>query len=162
MEMDDTVEGIRIGDAKYGKGVYATKSFSDEEIVGQIQGHVIHDPDYTSDYCIDLPGDCSLEPSAPYRFVNHSCSPNCQLVMYDVEDEGQIVGAEIWLETIQPIAESEQLTIDYAWPASGAILCGCECDNCRGWIVAEEELDQMPLLKPAESETNAEPAVNAA
>ena len=60
--------------------------------------------------------------------------------------EDKIVGAEIWLETIRPIAANEQLTIDYAWPASGAILCECESDNCRGWIVAEEELDQLPLV----------------
>ena len=90
------------------------------------------------------------------------CDPNCQFVKYDTEAEGKIVGAEIWLETIRPIAVDEQLTIDYAWPAGGAILCGCESDNCRGWIVAEEELDQLPLVEDAESEAVQDSAVNAA
>lgn len=162
MEMDHIVGGIRVGAAKYGMGVYATESFATEHLVGQVHGHIICDPDYGSDYCIDLPGICSLEPVAPFRYLNHSCSPNCRLVQYEVEDEDEIVGAEIWLETVRPIVENEQLTIDYAWPASGAILCGCESPNCRGWIVAEEELDQLPLIDDSETTPGGEPAVNAA
>ena len=149
LEAEQTVEGIRVGAAKYGLGVYATADFDAEQSIGQVHGDIICDPDYFSDYCIDLSGNCSLEPGAPFRYVNHSCSPNCQLVQYDVEDEGEIVGAEIWLETIRPIAEDEQLTIDYAWPAEAAIRCGCDSHNCRGWIVAEEELDQLALASPA-------------
>ncbi len=161
--MDATVEGIRVGAAKYGNGVYATKSFDADEVVGQVQGYIVYDRDHYSDYCIDLSEDCSLEPAAPFRFVNHSCSPNCQFVHYDLEAEDKIVGAEIWLETIRPLAADEQLTIDYAWPASGAILCECESDNCRGWIVAEEELDQLPLVVEDEvSEIALESSVNAA
>ena len=145
--MDNKDEGIRIGAAKYGKGVFATRPFATAETIGQVHGDIICEANYCSDYCIELFGDCSLEPSAPFRFVNHSCSPNCQFVQYDVEDEGEIVGAEVWIETIRPIAVDEQLTIDYAWPASGAILCGCESVNCRGWIVAEEELDLLPVAE---------------
>jgi uncharacterized protein len=160
--MDSMVEGIRVGAAKYGQGVYATRSFSVDETIGHVDGHVVYDCDYCSDYCIELFENCSLEPVAPFRFVNHSCSPNCQFVQYEIEDEGRIVGAEIWLETLRPIAENEQLTIDYAWPASGAILCGCDSDNCRGWIVAEEELDQLPLVEVDDFELAEEPAITAA
>ncbi len=161
MELVDTTEGIRVGEAKYGKGVYATRSFAAEQVVGQVQGHVMDDPDHYSEYCIDLYEHYSLEPAAPFRYVNHSCLPNCQFVQYDVEDDGKVVGAEIWLETLRPIAENEQLTIDYAWPASGAILCGCGSDNCRGWIVNEEELDQLPIVVDDESEILEQAAVNA-
>ncbi len=151
MNMDTAVEGIRVGAAKFGKGVYATKSFAVEEIVGQVQGQVVHDSDHASDYCIDLFPDCSLEPAAPFRYVNHSCSPNCQLVHYDIEDEGRIVGAEIWLETTRTIAVDEQLTIDYAWPASAAIPCGCGSEDCRGWIVCTEELNRLPRVSTVET-----------
>ena len=158
--MENKDQGIRVGAAKYGQGVYATRWFSAGETIGQVHGHIICDPDYYSDYCIELFGDFSLEPIAPFRFVNHSCSPNCQFVQYEIESEGGIVGAEIWLETIGTIAEHEQLTIDYAWPAYGAILCGCESDNCRGWIVAEEELEQLPLVE--DTDRTEEPAISAA
>jgi hypothetical protein len=144
---DCIVEGVRVGQAKYGLGVYATRAFAAEESIGQVQGYIIRDPYYSSDYCISLSDDYSLEPAAPYRFVNHSCTPNCQLVQYDIEDKGETVPAEIWLETIRPISDSEQLTIDYAWQASGAILCGCDSERCRGWIVAGEERDQLPSVK---------------
>ncbi len=162
MEMDDTVEGIRVGAAKYGQGVFATKSYSAGETIGQVQGYIIHDPHHYSDYCIDLFEDHSLEPTAPFRYVNHCCSPNCQFVQYDIENEGETVAAEIWLEVIRPIATGEQLTIDYAWPASGAILCECESDECRGWIVAEEELDRLPLVETEGHEIAEESPVSAA
>lgn len=162
MEMDHIVHGIRVGAAKYGLGVFATGSFAADHSVGQVHGHIICDPHYGSDYCIDLVGTCSLEPVAPFRYLNHSCSPNCQLVQYDVEDDDQVVGAEIWLETIRPISENEQLTIDYAWPASAAIQCGCDSPNCRGWIVAEEELDQLPHDDHSESALEEERAVTVA
>lgn len=150
MEEDVTVEGVRVAAAKYGNGVYATKSYEADEVIGQVEGQMIYDRDYGSDYCIDLTSYSSLEPAAPFCYVNHSCSPNCQFVQYDIEEEDQIVGVEIWLETIRAISAGEQLTIDYAWPASGAIPCGCDSHNCRGWIVAEDQLDE--LLHAAEIE----------
>ena len=160
--MEVSEEGIRIGAAKYGQGVYATQSFETAESIGRVRGYVVYDPDYFSDYCIELSDNCSLEPAAPYRYVNHSCSPNCQFVHYDTEGDDGIVEGEIWLETIRPIEEGEQLTIDYAWPASGAILCGCESKSCRGWIVAEEEVEQLPLVEEAAPDCLEDPSITAA
>lgn len=104
-----------------------------------VTGEVIDDEHYSSSYCIDLGDTFSLEPGEPFRYLNHSCEPNCCLV-YLEEDEPP---AEIWLETIRPIAAGDQLTIDYAWPANAAIPCGCGARRCRGWIVDPAELKQL-------------------
>ena len=162
MDFDDREEGVRVGAAKYGLGVYATRSYPADVVIGQVEGDVVDDPDYTSDYCIDLVGDCSLEPSAPFRYMNHSCDPNCVLVQCEIEDDGIVVDVEIWVEALRPISENEQLTIDYAWPASGAIRCGCESENCRGWVVCEDELDQLPLVEDDDIADEEEVRVNAA
>jgi SET domain-containing protein len=73
--------------------------------------------------------------------LNHSCQPNCALVTYEEEDEdGTSRGLSVWLEILQEIAPRQQMTIDYAWPATAAIPCQCGSASCRGWIVAEEDL----------------------
>jgi hypothetical protein len=119
--------------------------FTTGEFVGPIQGEIVEDPAYGSEYGIDLgDGDRTLEPAAPFRFLNHSCQPNCALVIYDEEDEdGTPLGVSVWLEILSEIAPGEQMTIDYAWPADAAIPCRCGAASCRGWIVAEEYLDEV-------------------
>jgi len=44
------------------------------------------------------------------------------------------------VDTLREITMSEQLTIDYGWSADSAIRCGCGAQNCRGWVVAADEL----------------------
>jgi hypothetical protein len=138
--MESMKEAVRVGPSPYGLGVYASRWFVTGEFLGPIQGEVVEDPQYSSDYCIEL-GDQSLEPAAPFRFLNHSCQPNCALVTYEEEDEdGTSRGLSVWLEILQEIAPRQQMTIDYAWPATAAIPCQCGSASCRGWIVAEEDL----------------------
>jgi hypothetical protein len=48
------------------------------------------------------------------------------------------------VETLRSIVAGEELTIDYGWPAEQAIPCGCGAEDCRGWVVAEEELHRLP------------------
>jgi hypothetical protein len=59
--------GVRVGDVPYGRGVFATQSFSKGELVSVVEGQVIDDADYSSDYCMDLGGTLSLEPGSPRR-----------------------------------------------------------------------------------------------
>jgi len=135
------LDGIHIGEAAYGKGVFADRRFDKAEIVGHVHGNVIDDPDHGSDYCIDLGEAKTLEPAAPFRFLNHSCEPNSVLALCEVVDmDGNLIETQVIVETLRPIAPGEQITIDYAWPASGAIPCGCGSKRCRGWIVSEDEI----------------------
>ncbi|MDR1478083.1 MAG: hypothetical protein LBJ00_03990 [Planctomycetaceae bacterium] len=55
------------------------------------------------------------------------------------------VDSEIWVETLRDILPGEQLTIDYAWAADKAVKCQCGCKNCRGWIVAADELELIKV-----------------
>lgn len=93
---------------------------------------------------MDLGNERSLEPTAPFRYLNHSCSPNCELILVQVEyDDGTPSDTEIWVEAGRDIQSGEELTIDYGWPAESAIACDCGSPNCRGWIVAEELVDAV-------------------
>lgn len=138
----EAANGVRIAATELGQAVFAACRFEAEESIGRVEGMQIDDPEYGSDYCIDLGEGLSLEPGEPFRFLNHSCQPNCELVVVDPEDSdsGQ---PEVWLESRRAIEPGEELTIDYAWPAEAAIPCLCGSERCREWIVAEEELARV-------------------
>ena len=137
-------QGIRVGPSSCGLGVFALQAFALHDRIGPIRGTVIEDPSYESDYCMELGDHCALEPDSPFRFVNHSCHPNCELVEVTRPPHSKSSGHGIlWLEVLDEILAGEQLTIDYAWPACVAIPCNCGSAGCRGWIVAEEDSKQV-------------------
>jgi hypothetical protein len=138
---------VRVGPSSCGHGVFARGGFRAGETIAEIRGEIIDDLDYWSAYCIDLGGGEVLEPSAPFRYLNHSCRPNCELVNYSAwDDESGLLNHATSLKALSPIEPGEQLTIDYAWPPSCAIPCLCGSSNCRGWIVAEGEVDRLKQL----------------
>jgi SET domain-containing protein len=136
--------GVRVGEVPYGLGVFATRMFFKGELIGLVEGEVIDDADYSSDYCMDLGGTLSLEPIAPFRYLNHSCEPNSRLFIIPPErPEGEDNPGMI-LEAVRSVRPGEELTIDYGWPAECAIPCHCQSRHCRGWIVAREEAHLVP------------------
>lgn len=138
-----TPAGVEVRPTAVGQGLFARRRFAAEVIVGEIIGDVVDDEDYGSDYCMHLDGDAKLEPEAPFRYLNHSCEPNCELVLWKSRQRGGRRYPRLWLQTLRSVAAGEELTIDYAWPADAAIPCQCESPRCRGWIVGEED---MPTL----------------
>jgi SET domain-containing protein len=134
---------VSVGRARHGRGVFARISFQAEEVIGEVRGRVIDDSHYGSSYSMDLGGSLTLEPRAPFRYLNHSCSPNCELFMYEAADEPSLA-ARMFLQAIAAIEPGEELTIDYGWPADTAIPCDCSAINCRGWIVDPAELHLVP------------------
>ena len=146
---DDYDLRVRVGETPYGQGLYATQDLPAGRILGQVHGSIVLDPDYDSPYCIELIEDVSLEPEDPFALLNHGCDPNCALVWIEGTDQIEYpdgtkrVMPDVIVETLAPIRAGEQLTIDYRWPAEAAIPCRCRSANCRGWIVAAEELDQL-------------------
>ena len=93
-------KACELSKAKYGKGVFASKEFFTEDFIGPVAGEVIIDPDYGSDYGIDL-GEHTLEPAAPFRYLNHSCEPNCELVYFEANEDDPTAGPQIWIEIIR-------------------------------------------------------------
>lgn len=134
---ESTEASIFVAGSANGRGVFAKQPFNTDDLVGNVSGTAICDADYQTSYGIDLGEDYTLEPSAPFRYLNHSCEPNC--VLLRTEEPPTAIGAVI-VEAIRDIEPGDELTIDYAWPANGAIPCNCQSENCRGWVVAIEEV----------------------
>lgn len=128
--------------SKLGRAVYALESIEDETHIAMIAGKIVEvREDFAgSNYCMEFGDDRILEPAAPFRFLNHSCTPNCELVIWMDEDPDDW---EMGLHSIRPIRAGEELTIDYGWPADAAIPCECGTENCRGWIVSECETEKL-------------------
>jgi SET domain-containing protein len=71
------------------------------------------------------------------RFLNHSCDPNCDVI---VEDK------RLWIETIREVEPGEELVYDYAFilperhtpAAKRRYPCHCGSEKCRGTILAKK------------------------
>jgi SET domain-containing protein len=139
--MNYNEHGVRVGSSPHGLGVFSLREFAPNELLGPIRGRIMEDLQYESDYCMELGDHSALEPAPPFRYVNHSCHPNCELIERDRKRNAE--GPRLWLKVKTAIAPGKELTIDYAWPAETATPCSCGCPDCRQWIVAAEKLDQV-------------------
>ncbi|MGF1583534.1 MAG: SET domain-containing protein-lysine N-methyltransferase [Gemmataceae bacterium] len=134
------ISDVRIGSTCVGKGVFATRDYRVDWVIGEILGDIIDDPDYGSDYCIDTEDGRCLEPYTPFRYLNHSCQPNCELEWLDMNGEGEMpVTRRLFLSALQEIRLDDELTIDYEWSGDAAIPCRCRALSCRGWVVNPKE-----------------------
>ena len=138
---DEEPEGhfVRVSDTLVGKGVFAERAYPETAIIGEIKGDIVPGSEQGSEYTFDFEDGMQLEPYSPFRFVNHSCEPNCE---FEILDEGSDRRA-LFLIAIRDIRQGEEFSISYNWPASCAIECHCGSDNCVGWIVCESEIDQV-------------------
>jgi hypothetical protein len=134
---------VRVGNTHLGRGVFAQRPFSAGEVIAEVKGTVIDDPEFDSTYSIDLGGGLSLDPGPPFRFLNHSCDPNCRLFVLEHDPPEPV--PQVFVETIRRLKPGDELTIDYGWPAKSAIPCGCRSRKCRGWVVDEAELPAVIL-----------------
>lgn len=135
-----STSGVRIKKTHVGNGVFATRPYRKDQVIGQMTGSVITDDNYDPDYVVDLGKAGVLEPAPPFRFLNHSCQPNAALIEYDAEPGDN---PTMWVEALRAIQPGAQITIDYGWPADSAIPCLCGAAKCRGWVVAESELPKV-------------------
>ncbi|HLP76556.1 MAG TPA: SET domain-containing protein-lysine N-methyltransferase [Candidatus Paceibacterota bacterium] len=89
------------------------------------------------DESTDLDGNVEWNPA---RFINHSCSPNCE-AQWDEE--------KIWIVAIRDIRAGEELTFNYGYDLVDyqEHPCRCGSEMCVGYIVAEELFVQLEELK---------------
>lgn len=75
-------------------------------------------------------------PWNPAKYLNHSCSANCEAV----NDQDRI-----WFMTKVDVAAGEELTIDYGygWDHWQDHPCECGSPDCVGYIVAETERKRL-------------------
>jgi uncharacterized protein len=81
----------------------------------------------------DLDGDVEWNPA---RFINHSCSPNC---------DAELDGDRVWIVTRKEIVPGEELTFNYGYDLTEYKDYPCQCGSpdCVGYIVAEEFFDHV-------------------
>lgn len=137
-----SLEKVRVRTTSIGKGVFALRLIRRGQQIGEVTGRIIVDADYDSRYCIELSETEVLEPVAPFRFLNHSCEPNCELFSWEPDESGD-ESHRVFVQAIRTIRPGEELTIDYAWEAGAAIPCLCAAESCRGWIVDPDELHRV-------------------
>lgn len=83
------------------------------------------------------------------RWMNHSCAPNCQAVLYE-DESGDKTRDRIAIETLREVKAGEELTYDYGLvlevPHTARIkriwACRCGAANCSGTML-------KPKKKPA-------------
>jgi hypothetical protein len=68
------------------------------------------------------------------RYINHSCSPNCEV---------DIIKNEIWISSIKSIKKGEELNYDYGYPFDKEDFsdhaCNCNSKKCIGYIISQDD-----------------------
>jgi SET domain-containing protein len=84
----------------------------------------------------DLDGKVAWNPA---RFINHSCTPNCEAEW----DEGHI-----FINALRDIKQGEELSFNYGYDMEDVLdhVCQCRTAACVGYIVAEEHWDEVRKL----------------
>jgi len=126
-------EAVFTGPSSAGTGVFARRSFTAGETVGTITGAKTMAP--PNGYQIEFGDELYWEPAAPFRYLNHSCEPNCEV--WFVEDEDNPEESELIVRTRRRVEPGEELCFDYQWPEDDPIRCSCGTPSCRGWVVED-------------------------
>ena len=128
----------------YSHNIQAKRDFKKDSVIGRIKGKVVSDESLDPNYVMELANDKLLVPKAPFRYLNHSCRPNCEIFDWEDEKPDSKTGVkELHLGVIRKVEAGDELTIDYAWPADLAMPCHCGSKKCRGYIVDKEQLHLM-------------------
>lgn len=85
----------------------------------------------------DLDGDVEWNPA---RFINHSCSPNC---------DAELDQERIWIVARRDIEAGEELSFNYGYDLSEYKDYPCQCGSpeCVGYMVAEEFFEHVRKMK---------------
>jgi hypothetical protein len=70
------------------------------------------------------------------RFINHSCSPNCEALLGN---------EHIWIASLRDIKRGEEITFNYGFDLEDYrdYPCHCGSSSCVGFIVAEEFFEHV-------------------
>jgi len=138
----------------HGLGVFATRSFTQGEIILAIDDSRVVDDEHPlraelgeySYHCDYLAGSKTVLMRSPERHINSCCDPNTFVKTID--------GVR-YVVALRPIESGEEITYDYIIDCHGGIVWQCSCDGvrCRGTIVSsffelpvELQLEYLPLL----------------
>ncbi len=131
---------VEVREGKCGSGVYASRQFLPGELVMEITGQLLPQKTYDgSSFVMELDNRWCMEPAIPAAFLNHSCSPNTELL--------QVTKYTLGLLALCNIEPGTEITFDYQWPARDWIpRCQCGAPNCRGWVVGKQAVKKMEKI----------------
>jgi len=129
--MLDSIINVYIVETKnMGKGVFASKDFDIGDLVLEFSGEqVLPTPGV---HTLQIGLDKHLLVDEPYRYVNHSCNPNC-----GIKDETKLVA-------MKHVKKGEEITFDYAMTEKhmSAMTCLCNTAKCRKSITGFDGLSE--------------------
>ena len=101
-------------------------------------------PKYASVYTFSIDDEKDLDGDVWWnlaKYINHSCNPNCESMM---EEDDTIA-----LYAIRDIKKGEELSFNYGYDVESFKdhPCYCGSKNCVGYIVNEEQWDELEKLK---------------
>ena len=129
-EMADN-EGVEIVEWKNQLGVRTKQKIKAWKVVGRQEVSELSNQSLLK-YRVQMPDDDDIRDGSGVgwvKFVNHSCDPNCALVMTDE--------LTMSLTALRGIKQGEWLTVDYRMRATGpdtATRCLCGSKRCKGTI----------------------------
>mmetsp|Transcript_12077 Transcript_12077/g.36829 ORF Transcript_12077/g.36829 Transcript_12077/m.36829 type:complete len:650 (-) Transcript_12077:702-2651(-) len=141
-------KAVRFGKSRiHGYGLYAIEAIEEKEYVTEYIGEVIRNSiadvresryqrqgmgdSYMFRVSSDAVVDATLH-GAPARYVNHSCEPNVDAMIVDVEQQKKIV-----FYSKRSIAQGEEITYDYKFEFEedeAKIPCLCGAKTCRKFL----------------------------
>ncbi len=135
---------IEVRDGHLGRSVDATRAIAPGEVV--LTGRGRPSPHRTR-HSFQVDHDAHVILGAPIELINHSCDPNCGLLVRRGTPHVEV-------HALRTIAPGEELTFDYAsWEAeiqfmTGPCLCGAAA--CRGRVTGYDGLpaDRRAALGP--------------
>ncbi|HWE39557.1 MAG TPA: SET domain-containing protein-lysine N-methyltransferase [Isosphaeraceae bacterium] len=131
---DERLLMYKVRDGRLGKCVHATRDIEPGELVIRGLGHRV--PNRTR-HSLQVDFDKHLVVPGPLELINHSCDPNCGVIVRPEVDQIEIYAR--W-----PIAAGEELGTDYAMFEHEILFmpgpCLCGSPVCRGKITGYKDL----------------------
>lgn len=137
--MQDTTENcqadaVRVSDGALGKSVCAARAVEAGQLLLQAWGERVL---ARGRHSIQVDHDMHILCPAPTQYLNHSCDPNCGLLIRPEEEK-------LELRALRAIEEGEELTVDYAtFEYEISFMperCLCGAAICRGYITGYKDL----------------------
>ncbi|MEN8695472.1 MAG: SET domain-containing protein [Akkermansiaceae bacterium] len=153
------------GSEIHGRGVYATQDIEEGVQVIEYVGNLISKDESekrawaqfddaketgcAAVYIFNLTKKWDLDGNVewnPARLINHSCDPNCEATQEK---------KRIYISSLRPLKKDEEITFDYGFDADSYAdhPCLCGAENCLGYIVGKDHLDEFYRLLAEGEET---------
>jgi len=128
---EDRPTPIRIAECDVGRGLFASRSISEGEVILRFDGPILSLAEVRAKgpraaNALQIGVDRYLDLSEPGRLVNHSCAPNA-----GVRDDEMLVA-------IRAIADGEEIRFDYSTTIGDfwSMSCHCNAPACRGVVAS--------------------------